>query len=502
MNDPLEEIEVPTEEFVDEEPTYEEGDESLETEDSSDEYLEVEVSNADELWDAVDLADLISDTEDEDQETDDAEADDAAFPSEDDDDDAEEEESETPDYEVEDMDDDLEEREQELLDIDLDKPTPLSRRKAERVVKNVIEPLRDPNTPIDDVLEALAEFHPTRTQQLAEKIVAESVGAYPDAWLQSITGLDVTVDQIRQWAEQGGSSPSNTAPAYSFDATDTSIVDNLNDVYGEDWKNPAMDEYLLDEDVPLVKAIRSQASKDAAYAQLQEELARTRQELDAIKPEIESIRSAQEKEIENLFEQTYMREVEEYRNKVENRALPHLLESYGLNPKDSDTPEVKDLKEVLASRFKSVEGYGSEFDVFLEKSFSGRESMNKALQRVGSYLIEASKLQVQEQKTGDQLAGRKAKALKAQAVAEQDALTVWTRKAAAEFLSTASIKPIVRLLEQNQNLQTKVRRNSRPEIIGQTTALGANDWKDQVKEAKEQGVNPFDLDISNLLSGR
>ena len=505
MTEQTEEMEVPQEPTEFEEPTIDEGEYSDESdfesyEEADEDHIEVEVSNAEELWDAVDLTDLLAETEDEDLDTDDAEAEEAAFPSEDYDDDAEEvlEEESTEDYEYEE--DEI--SEEDLLDYNFEKPAPLSRRKAEKVVKSLIEPLRDPSTPIDDVIEAMTAFHPTRTQQMAEKIVQDSIATYPDEWLQSITGVPVTVEQIRIWAEQGGSSPSNTAPALEFNASNDEVVQTLTDTYGEDWKNPAMDEYLLDEDVPLVKAVRAQAAKDAAYSQLQAELEATRAELESLRPEIENIKSAQEQELESLFRQTLDTEVESYRTQIEKRAIPKVLDSYDLYPRDTDTPEVKQLKDVLLNRFQPVEGYGSEFDIFLEKNFSGREGMNKALQRVGSYLVESSKLAVQAKRTNDPVIAKKAQALKEQALAEQDALTVWTRKAATEFLHTPSIAPIVNLLESNYQLQQKVRKSGRPEIIGQTTAVGTGGWKEQVREAKEQGVNPFDLDITDLLSGR
>lgn len=507
MNDHTDEIEVPQETSEFAEPTQDESigeeysDYESEASEVDDDHIEVEVSNSEELWDAIDLQEFLTDPEDEDLDTDDAEADDAAFPSEDYDDDAEEAYEESPEYEDEEY-EEPEITEEELADFDFERPAPLSRRKAEKVVKSLIEPLRDPNTPIDSVIEAMTEFHPTRTQQMAEKIVQDSIATYPDEWLQSITGLPVTVEQIREWAEQGGSYPSNTAPAFDYNTSNDEVVETLNDTYGDDWKNPAMDDYLLDEDVPLVKAVRAQYAKDAAYNQLQEELEATRAELESLKPEIENIKMSQEQEIETLFRQTLDTEVESYRTQIETRAIPKVLETYDLYPRDSDSSEVRELKQLLLNRFQPVEGYGSEFDIFLEKQFSGKEGMNKALSRVGSYLVESSKLAVQAQKTGDQLAARKSQALKEQALAEQDAITVWTRKAATEFLSTSSVAPIVSLLEKNYELQQKVQRGGRPEIIGQTTAVGANSWKDQVKEAKEQGVNPFDLDITDLLSSR
>lgn len=473
-------------------------------EDDGHEY--VEVSNADEYWDAFDLTAYVTDPNDEESaETDDAEGDEPAFPSEDEVVDADP--ADFADQEqTEDEEDELDEaREQELLDLDLDRPAPLSRRKAERVVKGIIEPLRDPNTPIHDVLSALSEFHPTRTQQLAEAIVNESVQTFPDAWLQSITGLDVTVDQIKAWAATGGSQPANTAPVQSNGEEANELVKELNEIYGDDWKNPANDENLLEADVSVVKALRAQMAQNEAYSALQKELEEAKSQLGEIKPQIEQIKTAQEAEFEQAMMNAYTNEIETYRSKVEGSSIPKVLEAKGLVTRDSDPPEIKAVKEMVAARFKPIEGYGSDFDIFLEKQFSGREPMHKAMTRVTQYLAEATKLEGESRRANgyeSSVLKTKADSLKQQAALEQDALTVWTRKAAAEFLDTSHVKPIIELLQQNADLQRRIQATGRPEIVGQTAAIGENGWRAQIKEAKEQGVNPFDIDISGILGGR
>jgi hypothetical protein len=479
---------------------------SLDAEDSSavDDGTEyVEVSNSDEYWDAFDLSEYLTDSDEEAEETDDAEGEKPAFPSEDSDVDAE-------GYaETEELDDEEPEfTEEELLAVDLDRPAPLSRRKAERVVKGIIEPLRDPNTPIDDVLTAMAEFHPTRTQQLAEAIVAESVNSYPEEWLRSITGLDVSVEQIRQWAEQGGSTPSNTAPIPTQqDTTElNAAVSELDELYGASWRDPANDERLLDSDRTLARTVRSQMAQQDAYSALQQELEQTKSQLNEIKPQIDDIRTAQEREFEQSVIQTYQNTVADYRQKVETNAIPKVLAIKGLVPRESDSDEVRAVKEVIASRFQPFEGYGSDFDVFLEKQFSGREAMTKAIQRVGANLAEATRLEAQSKfapPADAHVLQLKANAIKEQAIMEQDALTVWTRKAAAEFLDSPMVQPMVQLLEQNADMARRLQGVGRREIVGQTTAIGAEGGlQARLQEAKSQGVNPFDVDISELLGGR
>lgn len=450
-------------------------------------------------WDSLDLTSVLSEPSEEPQKTDDATApseDAAAFPSEGTETDAEEAE--------------IEERtDEELLQLDLDKPAPLSRRKAQKIVESVIEPLRDTSTPIKDVLSAMAEFHPTRTQELAEAIVADSLQAYPNEWIKSLTGLDLTVEQIKDWAEKGGSSPSNTAPTPTpvEDPEIEALINELNDVYGESWKDPLKDAEIMDADKAVVMAMRNTLAQNSAFESLKKELEDTKAQLGEIKPQVDNLASNQNAELEQSVISTFTAEVDAYRGKVEQNSVPKILENKGLLPKESDAPEVKAVKDFVASRFQPIDGYGSDFDIFLEKQFSGRESMTKAMKRVADNLIEASRLEVLATRAGNpqeaQVNLTKARALKEQALDEQDALTVWTRKAATEFLDTPMVKPIVELLEQNAELRRRVNASGRPEIIGQTAATGDNGGiRARVQEAKQQGVNPFDLDISDLLGGR
>lgn len=467
----------------------------------------VEVSNADEYWDAFDLQAYIADSDDEEStEPGDAEesedvTEESAFPPEDEVVDAEDAELET----VEEPEEEFEE--QELLDLDLDRPAPLSRRKAEKVVRGIIEPLRDPNTPISDVLTALAEFHPTRTQQLAETIVTESVNTYPNEWLRTITGLDVTVEQIQEWAASGGREPSNPAPAVGDSSDFESTASEFDAMYGDGWRYPENDYMLLDSDLPAVRALRAQMGQNDAYAALQKELEQTKAQLNELQPQIDHIKTAQEAEYEQLLKTTFVNEVDQYRDKVEKNSIPKVLETKGLMPKDADSEEVKSVKQLLYSRFQPIEGYGSDFDIFLEKQFSGRESMGKAMTRVSNYLSEAAQVEVEARRAANpaqaQVLKTKAQALKEQAMMEQDALTVWTRKAATEFLDTSHVKPILQLLEQNADLQRRLQSTGRPEIVGQTAASGGEGgFRAAVQQAKQQGTNPFDVDISEILGGR
>jgi len=108
-------------------------------------------------WESLDLTTVLSESSEEPTETGDATVpseDETAFPPEGSDTDAEIAKEE-------------ERSEEELLQLDPNKPAPLSRRKAQKIVESVIEPLRDGNVPIKNVLESMAEFHPTRTQELA-----------------------------------------------------------------------------------------------------------------------------------------------------------------------------------------------------------------------------------------------------------------------------------------------------------------------------------------------
>lgn len=449
-------------------------------------------------WDSLDLTTILSEPDEVADTTDDATAkpeEDAAFPSDSEEVDAEEIEEELTD--------------EQLLELNLDKPAPLSRRKAQKVVESVIEPFRDDNVPIQDVLNAMAEFHPTRTQKLAEAIVEQSLQAFPDEWVKTLTGMDLTVEQLKELAAQGGSSPSNTAPTLApvEDPEIEALITELDEVYGDAWKDPSKDGEILDADKAVVAAVRTNLAQNNALEALKKELEETKSQLGEIKPQVDNLATSQQAETEQAIHSVFAQEVDSYRAKVEQNSVPKILEAKGLVPKDADPAEIKAVKEYISNRFQPIDGYGSDFDIFLEKQFSGKDSMMKSMKRVADHLIEASKLEVMAKKASDPQEGQinlaKARALKDQALAEQDALTVWTRKAATEFLESSAVKPVLELLEQNAELRRKINASGRPEIIGQTAALGeATGLKARLQEAKQQGTNPFDLDISDLLGGR
>lgn len=403
--------------------------------------------------------------------------------------DAAEPKAEDGNEDEEDADDPIEKR---LENHDPDKPVKLSRRQAAKVVESVIEPFRDANTPIEDVYNALATFQPVRTQELAEALVYNSLKAAPDAWLRELTGLDVTVEQVKSLVE-GGGQPSNSAETLSeFDAA----ITQLNELYGDDWKDPANDDQLIGTDVPIVQAFRKML--ETQTAQSSEADARVKEleeKLKALEPQVQEFATQREQEIEAHRVKVFETDVTEFISTVEQKAIPKVLDNLGLKPADSDTDEVKAIKSLIAERFSRDESGSSDFDTFLSTQFSQRELANKAIARVGNYLEQAATKEAEALKTPKQADKLKAEAnaLRAQAKSEQDALTVWAQKAATEFLDG---KWMVLMKVLDKLAQSESSRNGRPEIVSATAGVQGGDWASQVREYAKNGGDPWEVPIN------
>lgn len=372
-----------------------------------------------------------------------------------------------------------------LAEHDPNKPIPLSRKQKLELGKTLIEPFRDPSTPIEDVYNALTEFHPTRTQELAQTLVNASLEAYPDAYLKQITGLDVTVADIQRLvSEQGSGTPLNTAPTDEL----SEAVKALTEVYGDEWRDAANDGNLLTEDLPLIRAIRSQlGATDAKDAQIKA----LEDKIKSLEPEIDSIKQAKEAEYEAKKQEIFNADVDKLRSTIETKAFPAVFEKLNLTPKESDSEDVKAVKNLISTAFKPQGDYASAFDTFLETGFSKREEVGKAMQRIGDAFTQAANLEAQALRNPKQANELKtqANALRSNASREQDALTVWAQNAANEFIST-QYAPVLRLLEENAQL--KLSKGGRTEIVGNSVAGAGKDWRTEVKEFAESGRNPFD----------
>jgi hypothetical protein len=388
---------------------------------------------------------------------------------------------------------------------DPDKPVPLSRKKKLEAATRIIEPFRDPNTPISDVLEALTNYHPTRAQELMLEVAQSSAKAYPDEWLKAITGLDVTLQDITDW-HRGADNPAPTAPSENSNEISTAIA-QLTELYGENWRNLAETE-IDSLDLPYVKALKAhldgQEAQSAKEAEYEAKFKEYEEKIASLKPEIDEIKSQKEAEYEAKREELFTSAVNEYRQTIEQTALPKVFKATGLEPSPEDAPEVAAVKELVSSHFKSVNGYVSDFDLFIAEGFSQKEQMSKAMQRVGAHLKEAAKLEAEAYRKPKEKEGllSQANALKAQAKNEQDALKVWTQKAAKEFLD-GSLSPIMKLIEQNADLQRRLSQSGlRAEVVGGSSAPTGNAFINQINKVKEQGGNVWDVDISQNFATR
>jgi hypothetical protein len=366
------------------------------------------------------------------------------------------------------------EDESETLEASADKPAPLSRRKLREVEDKLITPLRDPDANINDVWQGLYDLNPARAEQLATSIAQASAQSYPDLWLQTILGdPNVTVDSIKQ--QLSGIEPTQASDAM-LDA-----VKHLDEMY-EGWRDPSRDGELLDEDKVYVQAIRDQLStKESVQTEKDAEIAKLKEELNSIKPEIDSIKTRQQQEYEARVQQAIDTAANEYRDNIDKRAVEPTFAELGLKVSESDTPSVKGTKEYIQSQFKSVDGFMSPFDQFTVSKFSDKDAITQIVGRVEKFLTEAQTAEVK----ASQAKGEKATELKkladarrADAESEKARLVTLRKKAAREFAQTI---PLMSILEENADLQRRLAL--RQEVVG-TSSVAANtqSWKEALNE--------------------
>lgn len=365
--------------------------------------------------------------------------------------------------------------------IDPSKPPKLSRRQREKVVADIIDPFRDHTVPPEDVLRNLYALDPDRAQDLASTIAEASAKTHPDLWLSTILGEEVTVADVKAKL-----STSTQAQAKATGDSFSAVEDALNETYGDAWKDESRDAELLGEDLALAKALRSYRSNENAK---DTEIATLRQELESLKPQIDSIKDAQLSELEREKEDIYWSAVTEYRSELEKKSLDKLFKDAGLVPQESDTEKVKALKEYITSRFDGR--VTDDFDRFFGSQFSDREKGEIIIGRVDQYFKNAAEAEAAAKRAKGSQAEEcrlKANAYRGQAKAEQAALAVLHRKASQEYLEKI-LNPVMGLLTE---IGAEKRRaaQTRPELVdGQSTAGGDN-WKKRIEEAE----NPWEVD--------
>lgn len=391
---------------------------------------------------------------------------------------------------------------------DADKPAPLSRRKREAAVKSIIEPFRDENVPTSQVFDALYELNPTRAQALAAEIAETSAKAYPDLWLSTILGEEVTVESVKERLQgvQTGEAAEATASANSIPngiLSDTSqaaadykeVVNHLTDLYGEDWKDPNKDDELFTEDRLYVDMVRKHLAGQNVSAEKQSEkdaeIARLKQELDSLKPEIENIKTAQQQEVELKIEEAYTNAAREYQSNLEHRSLDKFFEQAGLKESPDDSDAVKQAKAFVRSRFDRERS--GDFDNFVVTKFGEREALMKMVERVDKNLKIAADAEVRASKTANKTEADKlrtaANAAREDAKREQDRLTVLHRKASQEFLK-AELGFVNDLLEQIADRDRRLAQQGRTEVIGASTPGDPNGWKAKIQSADD----PWEVD--------
>lgn len=361
----------------------------------------------------------------------------------------------------------------------------LNRKELREIDKDFLSPFRNPDIPITQAYEALASRWPKRAEALAQEILDTSIAKHPDQWMSALLGTEITVDKVK---ERLNSEPQPSTIATPNEGIARSIQ-VLTDEYGESWRDPANDENIADpSERAAIQGFRTQLAtieaSEAGKSALQEELT-------GLRSRFETIEKTQEVEFQNKITATHQTFSSEYREKIESGGLQKLLTDKSLVVSENDTPEVKGVKELVQSQFKPYHDMASNFDIFVMKEFTDRESFAKIIKRTDANLAEAAasslKAQRAENDADRQRFEREVTAYKAEADREQDSLQVFYHKAASEFLETTNA-PIMKLLEQNANLMRQLAANGeRMEIVGggvAPLANGNNGWSDKIASAK------------------
>jgi hypothetical protein len=382
------------------------------------------------------------------------------------------------------------EPEEEPESLDASKPTPLSRRKLREVEEKFITPLRDPDAAIETVWQGLRELNPQRADDLAQLLINDSASKHADKWIEALTGIEgATVESVKQKFSGEPTQPD----------TFQSLVTHLDGLYGDTWKDASQDESLLDEDRLVVQALRDHLQKgQTVTTEKDAEIAKLRDQLDKLQPEIETIKTQQEAEYERHVTETKERSQTEYQEQVMSRVVPKLLEDNGLNVSEQDTPTVRAAKEEMAEKFKQIDGDMSDFEYFLIKRFSQKEDLGKKMSRVGKYLDLAAKAEASAKRERD--ANRRselvrtAEAYRSDAKEEQDSFVVLSQNAGKEFLGKTNL---MKLIEENAQLRTQnSKANFRPEIVGQAAVAGATSHRDKIMQSDD----PWGIPLSEGLT--
>jgi hypothetical protein len=372
-----------------------------------------------------------------------------------------------------------EEADPEVLDAAADKPAPLSRRKLREVEEKFITPLRDPDAPIENVWNGLRELNPQRANDLAQMLINQSAEKYADQWIEVLTGIEgATVETVKQKFSGEPNQPD----------TFKTVAERFDELYGDAWRDPAQDEDLLDDDRIVVQALRDHLKAGTQVSTEKDvEIAKLKDQLDKLQPEIENIKTQQEAEFERFVIETKQKSQDEYQQAVMSRVVPKLLDEHGLKVSDNDAEIVKLAKEELAEKFKQSDGDMSDFEYFALRKFSGKDDLIKKIGRVEKYFDLAAKAEADAKRAKDAQKRsellQSAEAYRADAKQEQDSFVVMSRKAGKEFLEKSSV---MRLIEENAHLQTQLSQaNFRPEVIANAAVAGATSIRDRVMQSDD-----------------
>lgn len=350
--------------------------------------------------------------------------------------------------------------------------------KLEKRDKTLLEPFRDHNVPIQEAWTALANYMPTRAEELQSQILDASLKAYPNEVMSALLDKEgVTVDSVKAALEGKAESASKDAdrlsevPAFAEQPEVKLLIDELDNTYGDDWRDPSKDGNLIDEDKLAVQSLRSMLATEAKQAklnsQLQSQLEQARSQIEQLTPEVEGIKTEQQTQFEQDKKSAFTTFAQTYQNEIKEASVPSVLEEQGLTINDNDTESVKAVKSLVNSRFESQNGYDSDFQFFMENGYSQSDTVRTITDRVIRNIADASDAEVRAKRTNNAEEAKKltarAEQLKSLVKDEQSTLTVLASQAASEYLSK-EFSPILKVLEENANLK-KQTKQTRPETV-------------------------------------
>ncbi len=360
-----------------------------------------------------------------------------------------------------------------------------------------IKAFRDPNVPIAEVAEKIAEIHPERYGALSQHAAHELVDANPDATFQrayvikmlardpsfdpktaTLPSLDDIVNgsftQSTQ-AETPAQGQSTAPPTGDL----AELTAELDDTLEFDWRDPANDENFYDDrEKALAKALRGMEAQAKAASDAKA----------ALEKDLEGVKTAKTTEAQQAEQQILQEKLaasgKQYRDGIANTFFPRVFESTGLVVSENDTPEIKAFKEArqelyTGTPYEQENNLDSAFEVY-----AYNESTVKGdLEAVVSRIVDAQLRQVQAE-----AANKAEDARRYQSLADDEKIPLFQLLAQAnkEFRAKRIDPDLALLSAQKQRLAQPITEASqRVEIVSNGAGSAAPSPRPQYETAED-----------------